>query len=152
MKYSFDTSALIEGNKIYPIDVFPALWDKLATLINDGHVRAIVQVKTELSKKDDDIFKWSSRFPDLFLPLDSTVQAEVRAIMKDFPNLVNVAANKSTADPFVIALAHVKKCAVVTYEKPGSIQNPKIPFVCNSKSVAVMNLVKLMQLEGWSFR
>jgi hypothetical protein len=50
MKYSFDTSALIAGNKLYPINIFPKLWENIGELINDGSIRAIEQVETELAK------------------------------------------------------------------------------------------------------
>ncbi len=151
LKYSFDTSAFIEGRKIYPIDIFPGLWENLADMINKGGIKAISQVRTELSKKDTDISKWCLSFPDLFVPLDVQIQTEVRLIMSKYPTLVNVASSKSGADPFVIALAKAKNCAVVTYEKNGSPGSPKIPFVCNSESVPVMTLVTLMQKEQWTF-
>lgn len=151
MRYSFDTSALIEGNKLYPINIFPKLWENIGELINDGSIRAIAQVGTELGKKDDEISQWTSNYPTLFVPLEPRIQVIVTAIMDAHPNLVKIASGKSAADPFVIALAEVNSCTVVTYENRRSLLNPRIPDVCSARSIKVINLLDLVKAHGWSF-
>ena len=57
MRYSIDTSAILDGwRRYYPPDTFPGLWDKLDSLIEEGHLAATEEVLIELEKKDDDVF------------------------------------------------------------------------------------------------
>jgi hypothetical protein len=60
----------------------------------------------------------------------------------------------SGADPFVIAMAQVEgaNCIVVADEHPGSLDNRKIPFVCNAEGVACITFQDLMLAEKWQFR
>ena len=55
------------------------------------------------------------------------------------------------ADPFVIGLAMtgISAATVVSGEKPGSKENPKIPHVCIAEGVAHMAFLGLIQAEGW---
>ncbi len=60
MKYSIDTSAILDGwNRYYPPDVFPGLWRRLEGLIGDGHLKATEEVRMELERKDDEAFSWA---------------------------------------------------------------------------------------------
>jgi hypothetical protein len=60
---------------------------------------------------------------------------------------------RSRADPFVIALALVKKCPVVTGEKSNGTPNrPKIPIVCDHFGVRYLNLLQLIREKHWKFR
>ena len=59
MKYSLDTSTFLNAFiRVYPPDVFPKLWEKINTLIHDGHLKATEMVLEELKRKDDDAYKW----------------------------------------------------------------------------------------------
>lgn len=54
------------------------------------------------------------------------------------------------ADPFVIALAERHDLTVVTSENRGSPQHPKIPLVCEWRSVPCLSLVEFFRAEGWT--
>jgi len=41
---------------------------------------------------------------------------------------------------------------VVPDEHPGSLQNRKIPFVCNAERVRCITFQQMMLAEGWQFR
>ncbi|EKD93127.1 MAG: hypothetical protein ACD_28C00234G0003 [uncultured bacterium] len=57
--YVFDTSAILEcRQRYYPPDVFPSLYQKLEEMIEAGIIIVPDEVKTELSKKDDDTLGW----------------------------------------------------------------------------------------------
>lgn len=149
--YSLDTSALLDARvRYYPPDVFPKLWDKFEDIIEGGTIRASELVKKELERKDDEVLKWAKSM-DLFLDVDEEIQIEVSKILKQFPRLVAEGGQRSMGDPFVIALAKVKKCTVVTSEDIGTEKSPRIPYVCQELRVNCISILDLIRKEGWSF-
>ena len=62
-------------------------------------------------KKNDAIYAWGNKFDGLYVPLDDSIQRVVSEILKEHPRLIDTRKNRSGADPFVIALASVHKCA-----------------------------------------
>jgi len=134
--YSIDTSALLDGwLRYYPPDTFGSLWDRLDELIASGSLRATEEVRFELEKKDDDVLAWASEREDLFVELDEQIQWVVSGLLDEFPKLLDTRANRSAADPFVIALATLNECAVVTGEH----------------ATECINLLTLFRREGWRF-
>jgi Domain of unknown function (DUF4411) len=151
--YSVDTSALIEGwVRAYPIEVFPKLWSAVEKIIAEGRLIASVQVRHELERREDELLAWARQQEGLFQPLDETVQVAVQEVMSQFPGLVDIQRQRSTADPFVVALAKVRKATVLTQEvyshRP---EKPKIPDVCAALGVPHMKLLDLIRAEGWRF-
>jgi hypothetical protein len=41
---------------------------------------------------------------------------------------------------------------VVADEHPGSLENRKVPFVCNAERVPCLTFQQMMLAEGWQFR
>lgn len=83
MKYSVDTSALIQAwRRYYPIDVFPTLWDRIAQLVMQGDLVATEEVFVELEKKDDELLEWVRTHSQMIVPIDSHVQQAVRNILR----------------------------------------------------------------------
>lgn len=154
MKYSLDTSALLDGwRRYYAPDVFPGVWERLDELIRDGHLRASDEVLREVQKKDDEVAEWvGQRGELLFVETDDELQFALRVIMRDHPKLVDTRSGRSAADPFVIALARIASCAVVTGERPThSPSRPNIPDVCRALGVECLSLLEVLRREGWSF-
>ncbi len=154
MKYSIDTSALLDGwVRYYPPDTFPGLWERIEKLIEDGDLRATEEVLHELEKKDDDVYAWAEERKDaLSVPIDDRIQPAVSAILEDFEKLLDTRKNRSAADPFVIALAQIEGCAVVTGEGlTGSPDRPNIPDVCSGLGIPCISLLQLIRREGWKF-
>ncbi|THF69393.1 MAG: DUF4411 family protein, partial [Sulfitobacter sp. SK025] len=58
---------------------------------------------------------------------------------------------RTSADPFVIALARVDRLQIVTDERPTSNpKRPNIPDVCAGMGMPnTMNLLQLIQAEKW---
>jgi len=154
MRFSIDTSAILDGwTRHYPREAFPGLWRHLEELIRSGDLRASEEVRYELEKKEDEAFAWARGQEGFFVPMDDEIQDAVSAILADHPRLLDTRRGRSGADPFVIALAKVRGCAVVSGERPsGSLQRPKIPDVCLALHLESMSLLDLIRREGWVFR
>ena len=151
MKYSVDTSAIIEGwTRGFPPDVFPPVWAKIEELIDDGVLRATEEVLYELEKKDDEVYKWACHHQNMFIPTNERIQEAVRFILREYTRLIDTRKNRSGADPFVIALALVESLSVVTAENiSGSLEKPKIPDVCGALGIRCLNMLELFREQGW---
>ncbi|NQV82098.1 MAG: DUF4411 family protein [Alphaproteobacteria bacterium] len=150
--YSVDTSSLVAAwAERYPIDNFPTFWQKFEEAAEAGLVVASMEVFHELEKRADDCHEWFKDRPEMFVEIDDEVQSAVAGLMGKYPKLVDTRRGKSGADPFVIALASTSSLGVVTEERGGTLQRPKIPFVCASEGVDCVNLLDFIKERGWSF-
>lgn len=155
MRYSIDTSALMDGwVRNYPPDVFPDIWENLDKLIAEGHLRASEEVLEELRKKDEDgLYRWAKSRDALIVPIDSAIQLEVTDILRGHPKLIDQRRNRSGADRFVIALAGVNDCAVVSGEAPTTRPDrPHIPDVCLARGIEHINFITLVRRERLTYR
>lgn len=153
MKYSVDTSAIIEGwIRDFPPDVAPHAWIQIEESIDDGVLVASEEVLIELEKKHDKVYEWACQRKHMFVPTDEKIQEAVKSILRNHKKLIDTRKNRSGADPFVIALAVVKRLIVVTAENPsGNPEKPKIPNVCEALGIRWLNMVGLFREEGWHF-
>lgn len=153
MKYSLDTSAILDGwRRYYPPDVFPPLYDWLAELIASGDLRASEEVLHELEKKDDAVHGWVRTRVDLFVPTDEAVQREAMKVLANHKKLIDTRPRRSSADPFVIAVAKLNDAVVVTGElATNSLKRPNIPDVCDAMGLESTNLLGLCRREGLVF-
>ena len=126
------------------------MWGKIEELIASGDIRAVENVKRELEKREgDEHHNWAIAQEGFFLTVTEEVEQEASNIIATYPRIVR--EDISEADPWVIALAKVHDCIVVTDEKPKSLINPKIPDVCRELGVECINIHELIYREGWSF-
>lgn len=153
MKYSIDTSAILDAwTRYYPPDVMPGLWKQLEELIGNGQLIATEEVLYELEKKEDDAYEWSKNNENMFILTDERIQLAVIEILRDHKKLIDTRKNRSGADPFVIALAKVEGCGVVTGEKPTNRpERPKIPDVCRAIVIPCINILQLCREQKWVF-
>ena len=153
MKYSMDTSALIEGwYRRFPPDIVPGFWDNIDELIQNGNLKATEEVLVELEKKDDVIHNWVKERENLFILIDEEIQFVVREILSNHKTLIDSRRNRSSADPFVIALAKINSSIVITEELPTQSNNrPHIPDVCHALDIGYVNLIDLSRIENWKF-
>jgi len=152
LRYAIDTSSLLDGYvRLYAPDVFPSVWTHIDGLIAAGHLRGPEEVLVELSKKDDMAHAWAKkRKSSLFLPLVPSLQLAVAEILKEHPNFVKAQKIQSAADPFVIALAKIEQCAVVTAERlSGSLKRPRIPDVCQNLGIKCMAIIEMLRESGF---
>lgn len=148
--YSIDSSALIHAwNRAYRPKNFPTFWRLLDDLIEEGRLKASIEVLEELKKKDDEVYAWTkARKNDLFIEIDGPTQDAVIDIMQRYPRLVDTVKGKSGGDPFVIALAAVSspKMVVVTQEDEGKV---RIPDVCFGEGITSIKIADLIGWENW---
>jgi hypothetical protein len=147
--FCLDTSALIEPwHRRYPMDVFPSFWDRLDQWIDGGRAIAPDEVLREIAKVDDDLHTWAKQRAALFRPPEADVQKAVKAILRDYPRLVDSKRGRSIADPWVIAQAQVASAAVVTEEQRSTGSSPRIPDVCDSLGLQYTNVLGLIREMG----
>ena len=158
--YCVDTSSCIDAKEVYPIVNFPSLWGNLDSLVNEKHIIPPHEVYDELKQKDDEVFNWVNQRKQIFRVLDEEQVAVAKEIITEYPKLIDEQKENPDADPFVIALAIIEKrnlaltggrCLVVTGEKPGSPHKPKIPDVCIARGIEYLDILALVQREGWIF-
>lgn len=154
-RYSVDSSSLIHAwRRSYPPKHFPQFWERIDGLIDEERMFCSSEVGTDLKKKDDELFAWCKARAGLFVGISEELQDHMAEIMGAYPRLVDTVKGRSTADPFVIALARMQdpEWVVVTEENPGRLTSPKIPDVCKAENIRCMRLVEVIQAEDWIFR
>jgi Domain of unknown function (DUF4411) len=152
MIYCVDTSSLIAAwQERYPIENFPNFWDRMDGLIENGRLISPIEVFNEIKKRSDELHGWlKSRKDGIFRELDDDMQIEVAGILQRFPRLVADKKLRTSADPFVIALARITGHQLVTEEKPtGSLNRPNIPDVCAQLSLSTIGILQVIQREKW---
>jgi len=153
--YCIDSSSLIHASKrAYPPRRFPRLWSEIDELIASERLIVSIEVYNEIKKKDDEMYAWiKERKEAMCRDIDDAVQAQVIRLMRTYPRLVDTKKGKSGGDPFVIghALASNPYFVVVSEEKGGSENSPKIPFVCEQEGLRCINILTLIEEEDWSF-
>ena len=149
--YCIDTSSLIAAwQERYPIENFPPFWIKMDSLIAEGRLIAPIEVLNETKKRSDELHAWLKARPSMFRELDDAIQTEAVNVLARFPRLVGERKLRTSADPFVIALAKVEGLEVVTDEKPtGSATRYNIPDVCTAFGMTSMGVLDLIKAEKW---
>lgn len=151
--YCIDTCCLIDGWRVYDPEMFSSLWERLAGLVEEGRLVSSDEVLDELSRKADAIYEWAKVREGMFLPLTPDVVAETKALLARYPRLLNERKGRNSADPYVIALAKLKGCVVVSEETPSTnvATNPKVPSVCLAEGIECIRLADLIKRERWKF-
>lgn len=151
--YSFDTSAFIKGRRdLLPPEVFPTFWTNVEQMIMAGSIRAIDEVRRELSKRDDTTKAWAMSQDSLFVDLEEDIQAATMGVLAAHPKLTGTGGGRNEADPFVIGLAQARHGVVVTEETlSNNINKPRIPDVCGALGVRCINLVQFARDQDWKF-
>jgi hypothetical protein len=152
--YSIDTSGLINPWRFdYPPTVFPGIWDSLSELIDKEVVVASEEVFHEI-KPGDDLYDWVNARKKMFLPLDADVQQAVTDILSIHTAWIPPDRSKNMADPFVVAVAKVHGCTVVsgeTWSNSPKPENVRIPNVCHGLGIRHITFLELMREQGWMF-
>lgn len=148
-KYAVDTCSFTQLDRSYPVEVFPSVWEKVDKMISDQLVCSVEEVYHEILEQDDALADWVKEKQHIFLSIDGDIQRNVIDILKTHSNLIDLRKNRSGADPFLIAVAMVHECTVVTEEKPsGGRERSKIPDVCKAYGIECIKLLEMLQREG----
>ena len=122
----------------------------MEALIAAGTLRCSEEVLHELERQDDDLLTWAKAQNGLFVPMDAGIEAAVKRVVI-IPNAVKGTSTDNSADPFVVAVAIARSATVVSRERAGSAQHPKIPYLCDQLSVPHQTLEQFVTGQGWSF-
>jgi hypothetical protein len=153
--YSVDTSALLDGlERYYPPEIFPALWDSVDELVDEGRFFVSEEVWEEACVHNAAAKAWLEGHgkDKISIPTDVAVAQDVQGILVDYPRLVANMKGRNRADAFVIAVARQHGAVVVTGEgSDGTDSRPKIPFICQRMSIQCVRLLQVIKAEGWKF-
>ena len=151
--YCLDANVFIGGwTSYYSMALCPSYWNILSTLAAEGRIFAPMEVRRELEKIEDDLFRWVKERDNFFREPDQQVQIILRDILRDFERLVDDTKQRSLADPWVIAHAKAANAVVVTKEQPSnSPKRIKIPDVCRALGVPWMDDFQFCQEIGIRF-
>jgi hypothetical protein len=157
LKYSVDANSLIDPwTSRYPPVVFASLWERVDQAIRDGDLKISEVVYLELQGQRDALSHWvKKRESDFVVPIDDGIQERVSEIMRRHPKLVDINNHRSMGDPFVIALAEINGCEVVSEEVPvgpdPNAKRVKIPNVCQARNIGCMKFVEMLVKQSWQF-
>jgi hypothetical protein len=150
--YCIDTSALISAwQENYPPENFPRVWERLDGLIAEKRLVAPVEVLREIGKRSDELHAWLKERGGMFRELEEVIQIEAANVLASYPRLVGERKLRTSADPFVIALARVEHFQIVTNEKPtANLNRPNIPDVCSDMGMPIpIGMLQLIKKERW---
>lgn len=153
-RYCFDTSAFIGAwIRHYPLDHFPALWDRISELAAADRLVVSDEVVAELERQHDALYEWVRQLPCETRVLDEDVQNATREILRQFPRMLNTKGQRPTADPFIVGCAVADGCVLVTEEGPsGTTKRAHIPDVCQALGIRCVNLLEFIRSERLVFR
>ncbi len=151
--YCRDTSAFIESWwRLYRPSSFPTFWKRMEEAIANGQIIAPMFVLDELKRKEgDQLYAWTESHISMFIPMEAELQIAQKAIVNRYPRLISEAKNRSLCDPWVISLAQIHQCAVVSEENRGGNSTPKIPDVCDELRIKCLKVADLIECLGWQF-
>lgn len=156
--YSVDTNVFMDWwMRRYPPDVFPSVQKAIENLAASGKLFASERVREEIeASASRELKTWAKNNKAIFVPHDPQIQTEANQIQYDYPDLIDTTSPFDEADRWVIAVAKVRGCTVVTHEtsvrlKRKPDRNLYIPDVCRAMKIPCIELIELMRQENWSF-
>ena len=161
-KYSFDTSAFIDGwERYYPPDIMPDLWEDLSSMIENGTIIITERVYEELQRHDNELSDWIALNKVCIVKLDENQISKAKELLGKYPKLVDV-KKLLHADTWVVTLAITENCKVVTGERSNHLQQgkappvdgkvKKIPDVCHLEKIPCFDLVGFFRDMNWVFK
>ncbi len=117
--------------------------------IEDKAIIASSLVKMELDYQQDELTQFINQFTTFFVQPDRSSQRYVNYLI-NHPNFDKWGKNEAhQADPFVVALAKIKKLSAVSYENPRKTKN-SIPAACKELEVQHLTFVEFLREELFS--
>lgn len=149
MRYSLDSDAIIQAWRDYPIEFFPKVWESLHQLAVDGVAAIAPVIYEELERGGDELFDWFKARKDDFVAKNSDdLQSAVEYLVNTYNNF-GLITGKNEGDPYVVALAMIEECVVVTNESmSNSLKGPKVPDVCREEGIGWIKFVDIIRNEN----
>lgn len=129
----------------------------MRSLVNEGLIFAPEGVWEEIQHNASaDLRRWAKNNYGMFQPHDIPLQTEANLLQAKYPGLIDPYAVHDEADRYIIALAKLRKLAVVTHEtsaraKKRPPRSHYIPDVCAEESIRCLTFVDLMREQKWAF-
>lgn len=152
MIYSLGSDAIINAWRDYPIKHLPKVWEWIELMGRTGKAGMSEVVFKELQRGGDECFEWfKSRKERFIYPNDQTIQTELTRLVNTYNNF-GIITGKNEGDPYVVALAIVQNCVVVTNESMSNNMNgPKVPDVCREEEIRCIKFVDVIRNENVVF-
>lgn len=164
--YLIDSNSLITPfEKYYPFDFAKRFWKQLETNIAKGNIVILDMVKSEITKKDDELSDWIGDLATTnFIDHRNIAIIEIyRQVLESIKNndcykdtALNDWASINSADPWLVATAKANNYTIVSFETPNKGLNasnpskrPKIPDIASEFDVEVVDLFDMMRNLGF---
>lgn len=153
MTYTLDSNILIGLVRLYPRDIFPALWDNIEFAVSTRDSCICEAILREVHRGGDELHSWAKNLNGFVCSATDEELAVVAEIAVAHPQWVQGQLNE--ADPFVIAHAKIEGSKVVTEESrkgPNTEdRNQKIPNVADEHGVETLKFFDYVREKGWQF-
>jgi hypothetical protein len=152
-KYCLDTNVLIQAkNGPYGFDIAESFWELIDQKFDDTTIITPTLVYKELTDGNDELAEWirARKGKECFIEPDKEAQDILSAIAdyvnQNYPQH-EAAEFLSKADPWVIAVAKVTNCVVVTQETlvGNESKKLKIPNICRKFGVKYIGTYQLLR-------
>ncbi|OGC01330.1 hypothetical protein A2V82_10875 [candidate division KSB1 bacterium RBG_16_48_16] len=157
MIYVFDDNSLSNVLNHYYADRFPSFWEKFDTMVQNGNIISVREVRLELTSKfnDETIDRLARYNGDFFAnprPEELAFITRIYSIAHFQQNLERkkLLQGGYFADPFIIAKAWKMSGTVVT-EENFKEHAAKIPNICKHFDIPCEKLEGFLIKEDWKF-
>jgi len=147
--YIIDTSSLKELHDRYPKNLFPTIWEHIASLIHTdqlySHIEVLREIRNTIYAKDK-LLLWSNKNKKIFSGMDDCQISKMPLIKSKFnPDYWNNNMNRPApwADPYLIAMAMCEKGIIVTQEHKTKAN--RIPPIAKEFGIDSLNLLEFFQ-------
>lgn len=160
-RFLIDSNSLIAPyNTFYSFSIAPRFWESLGKYIEDGTIAILDLVEEEILKGDDQLSEWIKGLSKgAYIDRRDTEIVETwRKVLTFIQNdecyqeaALKEWSRNTVADPWLIAVANVKKIPIVTFEnasvanKNQPTKSPKIPTVAANFDVRTCSLFDMMK-------
>ena len=150
-KYIIDASSVFsqKENDSFPRSVHKTLWERIEKMIECQAIVSCSEIEEEV-KNDNEVGHWLRDHQCVILPIDDTIQINVRKIVTEHPNMIVFeSSGSSSGDAFLIATAMKYKLTIITEENKK--KQIKIPYICSGYGIQTRNITELCKDEGGYF-
>ncbi|OGD92678.1 hypothetical protein A2697_02640 [Candidatus Curtissbacteria bacterium RIFCSPHIGHO2_01_FULL_41_44] len=151
-QYIVDTDVIIGFYDSLPMDVYKTQWKLIGKYIEDKRIVICEAVFNEI-KKAEELKQWLNNYrKDLIPCYTQETLIEAKVIINKYPKLIDVNNTSDQSDPYVIALAKLKKLIVLSnesYSEGG--KKTKIPYICKDLGIICRNTREFYKDEQWQF-
>ena len=147
--FTIDMSSIKELHERYPKNLFPTIWNHIATLIQNGQLASHIEVQREINNTiypTDKLLLWSKKNKKIFIGIDVCQTSKIPLIISkynlgEWQNKMNRPG--PWADPYLIAMALCENAIIITQESKTKAN--RIPPIANELGVKSINLLEFFQ-------